>query len=89
MAIHVINQFSSYNLSPEEQLEGQKLTVAQVRVLQNLLASYAEEKIHLTVDPTNVNIFLQQEADLKGKIDVLTYILDLSEASKEIPDVEM
>ena len=89
MAIPAINNFSSYILTDEEQLEGQKLTITQTQVIQNLMSSYAEEKLHLTVDPNNTIVFIQQEADLKGKIEVLNYLLDLSDASKANPEVTM
>lgn len=76
------NSFTSYELSPEEELESTIFSDLQLSHLHNLLSSYAEEKIALDYDPEHSILFMQQEADLKAKIEVLGYIIDLSNTSR-------
>jgi len=77
------NQFSSYVLTEEEQLQGSLLTISQHQVIQNDIALYAQQKIALEYDATNPNLFLQQEAKLSGQIQALTYRLECSDAAQE------
>lgn len=75
--------FTAYDLTDEEVLRGSILNTLQLQVLQNHLSIAAEEKISLEYDPSNTEVFLQQEAYLKSKIDLLTYLKDTSKASEE------
>ena len=84
MAYLIANEFACYDMTEEEVLQGAILTITQKQVIQNLLAKAAEEKIHLEFDVENPNKFIQQEASLKGQIDILNYLLDASTASEEI-----
>ena len=81
------NSFTSYELTDQEQLEGTIFTILQLQSLHNLLSSYAEEKIALDYDPEHPILFMQNEASLKAKIEVLTYIIEVSNASQDILDV--
>lgn len=67
--------FTSYKLSEEELVEGQKLTRANVEVFQTLLCSLAEEKISLFYDVKNHQGFVQREAELQGQISLLRTLL--------------
>lgn len=85
------NSFQSWVLTDKETIQGCLLTTANVQVIQNQIAAYAQERLNLELDMTNPHRFVQQEADLKGKIAALRYLLDLSEsATKQIaaPDNE-
>lgn len=75
------NSFTSYDLTPEELLQGSILNTIQLQVLHNHLADYAEQKIALNYDPEHPLIFAQDEASLAGKIDILNYLIEASEAS--------
>lgn len=81
MAHLVVNQFSQWKLSDEELPFAYQLTDLNVKAIQNEIAIAAQEKIALTFDPTNPLLFAQQEAELAGKIGILTYLLSQSEAS--------
>jgi hypothetical protein len=74
------HQFQKFELSEEEQRAGQALSLASKAVIHNLIVDAAEKKIGLTLDPLNINSYVQEEAYLRGQIDVLQYLLDLSAA---------
>lgn len=74
------NTFTTYELTSQEQEEGSKLSYLQEAVIQNLISECAEEKLRLSVDPQNINAFLQAEAELAGKIGILSYLLETSKA---------
>ena len=77
------NMFSTYELTDDQALEGSRLTTLQTMVIQNLLANTAISRTNLEVDVANPNEFAQQEAFLKGQIELLQYILDSSIAANE------
>jgi len=83
MGRQITTSFTAYELTEQETLEGSVLTGLQKQVLQNYLSTYAEEKIALDYDPSNKEGFLQQEADLKGKIQLIQYLLDSSRVAEE------
>lgn len=76
------NLFQSWNLSPEEFLQGGLLTSLQKQVIQNQIASVATQKINLPFTPSEPLAYAQQEAHLRGQIDALTYLLTLSEEAE-------
>lgn len=76
------NQFQSWNLTPEEFLQGGLLTTLQKQVIQNQIASVATQKINLSFTPSTPLEYAQQEAHLRGQLDALTYLLTLSEEAE-------
>ncbi len=91
MATLITNTFSAYHLTDQEALQGSILTVTQLQVIQNQLARVAEEKLALDFDPANPITYAQQEAYMKGQMDLLLYIIDSSQASADTlnnPDSE-
>jgi len=83
MAIIIPNDFTSYQLTEQEELEGSILTITQKQVIQNHLSAAAHEKNALEYDPENPQRFVQQEASLKGQLDAYHFILASSEAAEE------
>ena len=81
MAELIPNSFTAYKLTDEETLQGSIFTSLQLQVLQNHLASYAEEKIVLDYDPKNPDSFIQDEASLKSKVELLQYLIEASTAA--------
>jgi len=77
------NVFTTYKLSEDEQRNGSALTSLNVSVLQNLRSSIAEEKLNSVFTPNDVLSFTQQEAYLKGQLDILAYILAANEESQQ------
>lgn len=83
MAIPILNAFSSFELLEEEELQGQILNQYQVMVMQNRLADFAAQRLALKLDTNKPAEFAQAEAELHGKIDLLTLMLQSSEEAKE------
>lgn len=77
------NSFTSYKLTDEEVLQGSVYNDLQTKVLQNLLSTYAEEKLALDYDPEHKEQFLQNEAILKGSIELIQFLLQTSVTSQE------
>lgn len=76
MATLVPTSFTKYNLTQEEYIAGSNLSLQTQQVLQNLLADCAELKLNLIFDATNPSDFIQNEAMLSGKINILRELLD-------------
>lgn len=72
------NIFSTYELTPQEEDAGQVLTYEQRCVLQNKLAEVAQSKLVITFDTLNPAAFAQDEAYLRGQLDVINWLLDTS-----------
>ncbi len=83
MAHLIPNDFSSYELTEQEEIEGAILTITQKQVIQNYLSAAACEKNGLEYDPAEPLKFAQQEASLKGQIDAYRFILSASDAAEE------
>lgn len=79
--------FNKYQLTLDEQRSGQSLTLATKAVIQNLIVAAAEEKLALVLDPKNITEYSQQEAYLRGQIDILNHLLDLSNFATTTPEV--
>lgn len=80
MSSSVTNIFASFNLTEDERNAGSIFSSYQRLHLQNLLSEYAHEKVALKYDPTLPMQFVQQEAELQGKILLLRYILETSDS---------
>lgn len=83
------NRFSSYTLSEAELKEGLTFNIYQLRVIQNMIAEAANEKISLVFDPTNPSEFIQREAELHGQINVLEYLIAASIKEEENTELQL
>ena len=79
MSVLLPNDFSSWNLTEAEVLEGSILTITQKQVIQNLLSTVAAEKINLQFDPESPDGFIQKEASLQGQLSILRFLLESSD----------
>ena len=70
--------FSKYTLTDVEALTGRILNDMQLGVLHNMRTDIAEQKINLKFTPNDVGTFAQDEAFLKGQLDLLTHLIDSS-----------
>ncbi len=77
------NTFSSYTLTEQESRTGAQLTSLNVAVLQNLRSNIAEEKLNLAFTPNDIMSYTQQDAYLKGQLDILQYLLTANEDSQQ------
>ena len=78
--------FQTYQLSAQEELSGQQLTELQRGYLHNLRAIYAQQKISLLFTPQDVIGYAQAEAELRGKIDLLSDLLSPLEVPQDSSD---
>lgn len=78
------NPFQAWVLSGEETLQGQILTSLQKQVIQNERAALANRRISLKFDPEHPLKFQQEDAELQGQIDILSYLLEMSSAAETI-----
>ncbi len=83
MAHPIANTFSSYTLNEQEVKLGSQLTSLNVAVIQNLRSTIAEEKLNLVFTPNDVLSYTQQEAYLKGQLDILQHLLTTNEDSQQ------
>lgn len=81
MAQQIINRFSQFELSNEEQLSGQILSINQLAVLQNLRSEYAHKKLSLIYTPNDHQTYVQQEAEITGWMSCLDYIIECHEVA--------
>lgn len=78
-----INTFSKFDQTEQEQLAGTHYTTEQLQFIQNQIASLAEQRLALTPDPERYNVFIQDEAHLKGQISAYMYLLDCHKATQD------
>lgn len=78
--ISEIGSFTHLPLTQDEQKAGVMFTSAQLAVLQNLRVDVAESKLNLEFTPNDVLGYTQQEAYLKGQLDLISHIFSLRES---------
>ena len=66
-----INAFTKFPVSGEEERVGTILTSLNIAVIQNMRADIAQEKINLPFTPNDPLSYAQQEAYLRGQLDIL------------------
>lgn len=74
------SDFQCFQLTQDE-LKEARFNRTQRRFLQNLLGEVAHEKINQTIDTQDVTKYIQLEAYLHGKLDVLRFLLSTPEFS--------
>lgn len=84
MAQLLPNNFASYKLSTDEEEAGSVLNLNQRMVLQNKLSEIATQKINEVYDPLKPLIFVQQIGYLQGQLDLINWLLQLSEETEAI-----
>jgi hypothetical protein len=77
--------FQTFQLSKQDELAGQQFNLSQRAVLHNLRAMYCQQKMAELFTPADVIGFAQREAELRGKIDLLSALL----LPVEVPDEEI
>lgn len=83
MAQPISNQFTSWKLSPEEELEGCMLNAGQVMVIQNDMANAAMQLINLDFTPDDPKDYLMKKAYLDAQVRTYQTMLDRSEKAVE------
>jgi hypothetical protein len=80
------NPFQLWILSDQETLQGSILTSLQRQVIQNQIAYAALTKLNIAFDPQNPQLFLQEEALYKGKMQALEALLIASSEAESKVD---
>ncbi len=62
-------------ISQEEEIAGATLSSAQIKLLCNIRAGIATEKLYLSLDSSVPTSYMQNEAYLRGKLDMLNLLL--------------
>ena len=73
--------FNRAKLSEGDLEVAKQLTTVQAAYLKNLIIDIMEEKLRITFDPQNPLAFAQQEAYLRGQMDIALTLLNTSEES--------
>ena len=72
------SSFQAWVLTTKEFQQGSLLTLTQKQCIQNQVVQLAEERLALNYDAQNPSAFLQREAEIKGAIGALKYLLNVS-----------
>lgn len=76
--LNTSNRFQSWNLTEEEFFQGSILTNLQKQTIQNQISTLAHQRINIKFDPYKPLEFAQEDAEIKGQIQALEYLLVLS-----------
>jgi hypothetical protein len=79
MAELLPSRFTRYALTPEEEEQSVCFTETQKMMFHNLRADAAETRLALVYDPLSPLEFVQEEARLKGQIQVIDWLLSQSD----------
>lgn len=82
MASIVNGTFTHWDLLPQEVLQGSILSQSQKQLLQNELATIAEQIVNLEYTPDKPMEFVQHDAHLKGQMSIIRYMLLRSDESE-------
>jgi hypothetical protein len=77
------SSFQSWVLTEVEHIQGSILSLLHKQCIQNQICQLAEERIALSIDPSNPLPFIQKDAELKGSILALQYLITLSNSAEE------
>lgn len=77
------SSYQKWTLTPQELAQGSILSITQKQCIQNQIAQAAERRLSLNLDPNNVIQFAQEEAEIKGTIQALQYLMTLSDAMEQ------
>ena len=83
MTEKITSSFHRLTLSTDDVLAGSILSAMQLGVIQNRRVDIAEQKLNLEFTPNDVPAYTQQEAYLKGQLDILQHLIDSSEAASK------
>ena len=80
----LVNAFTQYTLSQEEQLQSFIFNAVQLQGLQNELASVSLQLISLQFDPEKPIAFAQEQAYLRGQQELLQTLMERSKQTEEL-----
>lgn len=85
MSTLIRSAFTKYEFTAEEVISASLLHEEQKRWYQTQLAILAERRINIIPDANNYISYIQEEAEVKGQMNALQYLLDCCDsAEKEV-----
>ncbi len=79
----VTNNFTTYELTPDEDKASKDFTPCQLAMLQNLLVEVMQNKVSLVVDASDMSSYIQQEAEMQGQISILQHLISQVPSNQE------
>lgn len=76
------NPFASYVLSAEEQIQASTFNELQLCMLYNERFIAANAKLNMRFDPEHPQSFIQEEAELQGKLNMLNWLIEQHNVSQ-------
>ena len=76
MAQQLPTAFTRYDMASEELEAAANLNPFTIMWIQTLIGDAAEKKLSIPVDPSNIQLFVQEEAYHRGQIDALSILLN-------------
>lgn len=89
MAQQIVNSFTQFSLTDEEQIAGQTLTTNNLLCLQNHKAVIAQEKLNLTYDPDAPQKYALNLSFLAGQLALIDYLIELHETAVSYQNPQM
>jgi hypothetical protein len=80
----VVNKFEQTILTPAEDLQARQFTDLQLAFLRNEYCARRDQRLGMTFDPLTAHEFIQQEAYLKGQMELIDFLLTVPEM-EEVP----
>lgn len=81
MSRKTVNIFDTYEHTEQEQIASSIFSQTNLEYLHNQRTAIAQQKLLLVYDTTNPSAFVQEDAYLRGQLDILSYLIDSSEAA--------
>ena len=72
------NPLQRWILTPEESEQGRQLTITQKQCIQNQIVDLCLERLNMKLSPDSQLENIQRDAELKGQIMSLQYLIELS-----------
>ena len=82
--ITIENEFTETQLNTEEMRQARIFSPLNVALLKNLNVSLMRERAAIEVDSTNIMKFVQEEAFLKGQIELVNFLLNTKEEPEAV-----
>lgn len=82
MAVQKETPFIAYSFTSAEEIQAVVFTDLQLKHLQSEMAIVATEKINLAFTPENPLKFQMEHEYLRGKLEILAYIISLHESTQ-------
>ncbi len=75
MAVQLATSFTAWQMTDEELKAGKTLSLCQIQFLQTQQAEIAQQRLNLDLDIQNPVKFAQDEALLKGQLQMIAFLL--------------